>query len=137
MDWNQEEPEGAFCVISGSGARFFGETREEAHDAMMADAAAESRTLARFGTDFLPADVAEALPALPDGYEYLVLERMRYVANGRFNDHGYEQAPYEAIDKSKFDELSSGLKKPKFKTFEVKEATFCDGDSCEYKPPGA
>lgn len=51
--------------------------------------------------------------------------------------HQYEQAPYEEISEARYNELCSGLKKPKFKTFEVKEASFCDGDACEYKPPGA
>jgi hypothetical protein len=63
--------------------------------------------------------------------------RLKSVSFLPLRDHQYEQAPYEEVDKATFDELSSGLKKPKFKTFEVKEATFCDGDSCEYKPPGA
>lgn len=98
MDWNHTEPEGAFCVVSGSGDRFFGDTRQEAHDAMMTNAAVTSRTLARFGGFYLPAEVSDALPALPDGYEYLVLERMRYEATGRWNDHGdetYEPMSYE------------------------------------------
>lgn len=63
--------------------------------------------------------------------------RLKSVSFLPLHDHQYEQAPYEEIDKATFDKLSSGLKKPKFKTFEIKEATFCDGDSCEYKPPGA
>ena len=63
--------------------------------------------------------------------------RLKSISFLPLNDHQYQQAPYEEVDKPQFNELSSGLKKPKFKTFEVKEATFCDGDSCEYKPPGA
>ena len=95
---NQQEPEGAFCVVSGNGDRFYGDTRQQAYDAMMADAAMSAKTLARFGKYYLPADFAESLPALPDGYEYLVLERMRYEATGHYNDHGdenYEPVPYE------------------------------------------
>ena len=52
-------------------------------------------------------------------------------------DHKYEQAPYEEISEECYNELCSGLRKPKFKIFEAKEASFCDGDACEYKPPGA
>lgn len=50
-------------------------------------------------------------------------------------DHKYEQAPYEEIGKDRYNELYSVLRKPKFKTFEAKEAQFCDADVCEYKPP--
>lgn len=61
--------------------------------------------------------------------------RLKSVSFLPISDHQYEQAPYEAIDKETYNKLSSGLKKPKFKTFESKEAQFCDGDYCEYTPP--
>ena len=89
---------GAYCVVSGDGHRFYGDTRQEAHDAMLASAAASARTLARFGEDFLPADVAEALPALPDGYEYLVLERKHLEPagyDGGYGDETYVRVGYE------------------------------------------
>jgi hypothetical protein len=63
--------------------------------------------------------------------------RLKSVSFLPLNDHQYKQAPYEEITEKSYNELSEGLKKPKFKTFEAKEATFCDGDACEYKPPGA
>ena len=98
MDTNHTKTEGAFCVVNGHGERFFGDTRQEAHDAMLADATATARTLARFGEGFLPADVAEALPALPDGYEYLVLERLRLDPSGYdagYGDETYVRVGYE------------------------------------------
>lgn len=63
--------------------------------------------------------------------------RLKSVSFLPLDDHQYEQAPYEAIDKATYDKLSSGLKKPKFKGMESKEAQFCDGDVCEWKPPAA
>ena len=94
MDWSHMEPEGAFCVVSGTGARFYGDTRQEAHDAMMADAAATAKALAKFGKGYLNADVVAALPALPDGYEYLVLERSYSSWNGDYETQA-TNVPYE------------------------------------------
>lgn len=63
--------------------------------------------------------------------------RLKSVSFLPMTDHQYEQAPYEAIDKETYEKLCSGLKKPKFKSFETKEAQFCDGEGgvCEWKPP--
>ena len=94
MDWNHTKPEGAFCVVSGTGARFYGDTRQEAHDAMMADAAATAKALAKFGKGYLNADVVAALPALPIGYEYLVLERSYSSWNGDYETPA-TNVPYE------------------------------------------
>jgi adenosylcobalamin-dependent ribonucleoside-triphosphate reductase len=62
--------------------------------------------------------------------------RLKSVSFLPLNDHSYQQAPYEEITAEQFGEISKGLKKPKFKTFESKEATFCDAEgACEWRPP--
>jgi hypothetical protein len=62
--------------------------------------------------------------------------RLKSVSFLPLNDHQYKQAPYEEITAEQFGEISKGLKKPKFKTFESKEATFCDAEgACEWRPP--
>ena len=63
--------------------------------------------------------------------------RLKSISFLPLRDNTYRQAPYEQITQEQYIEMSKGLKKPKFKSFEAKEATFCDGDSCEYKPPTA
>lgn len=60
--------------------------------------------------------------------------RLKSVSFLPLRDNVYEQAPYEQITKEQFEEISKGLKRPKFKTFEAKEAQFCDADQCE-RPP--
>ena len=114
---------GAYCVVSGDGHRFYGDTRQEAHDAMLASAAASARTLARFGEDFLPADVAEALPALPDGYEYLVLERKHLEPAGYDGGYGDDVVGIAGIDPTTVDSFPSGRGRADF----LRETTYASG----------
>lgn len=62
--------------------------------------------------------------------------RLKSVSFLPLHDHKYKQAPYEEIDEKSYNSMKEPLKKPKFKTFESKEAQFCDAEgACEWKPP--
>jgi len=59
--------------------------------------------------------------------------RLKSVSMLPLASEGYEQMPYEEITKEKYEELTSGLKKPKLIVDEEGKVIekFCDGDVCE------
>ena len=76
----------------------------------------------------------EEMKDLPRALE-LYEGKLKSVSFLPLQDHKYEQAPYEEITKKEYDKRRAGLSKPKFKTFETKEAQFCDAEACEWRPP--
>ena len=73
-------------------------------------------------------DEAEDIKSALEMYE----SRLKAVSFLRYEETGYEQAPYEPITKEQFDEMTAKITPvQRFDTSEGGAGTkFCDGDSC-------
>jgi len=60
-------------------------------------------------------------------------DRLKVVSFLPLGDHGYKQAPYEAITKEKYNEMKKALKKPNLRNVQTTAIgeKYCDGDKCE------
>ena len=57
--------------------------------------------------------------------------RLKAVSFLKYEETGYEQAPYEAITKKKYEELSANIKPiTRFKSASGSGTKYCDGESC-------
>ena len=57
--------------------------------------------------------------------------RLKAVSFLKYEETGYEQAPYEAITKKQYDELSANIKPiTRFKSASGSGTKYCDGESC-------
>tara|TARA_B100000131_G_scaffold292269_1_gene306578 strand:+ start:34636 stop:36600 length:1965 start_codon:yes stop_codon:yes gene_type:complete len=57
--------------------------------------------------------------------------RLKAVSFLKYEETGYEQAPYEAITKERYEELSAGIKPiTRFKSASGSGTKYCDGESC-------
>ena len=75
---------------------------------------------------FKPDEAAQIKSAL-EMYE----TRLKAVSFLKYEETGYEQAPYEAITKEKYEELSANIKPiTRFKTASGSGTKYCDGESC-------
>ena len=75
---------------------------------------------------FKPEEASQLQSAL-EMYE----TRLKAVSFLKYEETGYEQAPYEAITKDRYEELAAKIKPIKrFKSAAGSGTKYCDGESC-------
>lgn len=73
--------------------------------------------------------IVDAIPRLLAAFE----DRLKAIAFLPRIGHGYEQPPYEQIDRERYDEMVRELQplRGRLEHEEEQEARFCEGEACD------